>query len=135
MDVDGDEGDAALAKLEAQHGQLPPTLTVTTGRGKHLYFEGDAPGAVLGEKLDFKGHGGYVLGPPSIHPSGRRYTFLDPGVAVAPLPEWIAGLVGAKPKPGTLEPREAARQQAEAALLEAEADDAGRAEGPTEHHV
>ena len=123
VDVDGDEGDAALATLEERNGPLPPTLTVTTGRdaAKHLYFEGDAPSAVLGEKLDLKGRGGYIVCPPSVHPNGRRYTFLNPGASVAPLPEWVARCVHAEPRGESLEPREAARQQAEATLLEAEA--------------
>ncbi len=45
LDVDpGHGGDAALAALEAQHGQLPVTLEQTTGSGgRHLLFK--YPGA------------------------------------------------------------------------------------------
>jgi hypothetical protein len=38
LDIDPD-GEASLQKLIDQHGPLPETLTVTTGRGRHLYFE------------------------------------------------------------------------------------------------
>jgi hypothetical protein len=38
LDVDGPEGEAALAALEKQHGALPETLTARTGKGRHLYF-------------------------------------------------------------------------------------------------
>jgi len=38
LDVDGDEGESTLRKLEAAHGALPPTVEVITGDGRHLYF-------------------------------------------------------------------------------------------------
>ena len=40
LDIDPKHGgDASLAFLEAQHGSLPPTPTVTTGGGgRHFYF-------------------------------------------------------------------------------------------------
>jgi hypothetical protein len=39
LDIDGAEGEATLKALEEQYGPLPETLSVTTGRGRHLYFE------------------------------------------------------------------------------------------------
>ena len=36
--MDGDDGEATLRQLEAQHGALPATREVITGRGRHLYF-------------------------------------------------------------------------------------------------
>jgi hypothetical protein len=39
LDVDGSEGEASLKALTDIHGELPETLTVITGRGRHLYFE------------------------------------------------------------------------------------------------
>jgi hypothetical protein len=41
LDVDGEAGRASLAKLEAQYGPLPVTLTSRTGRvdgGEHRWF-------------------------------------------------------------------------------------------------
>ena len=38
VDVDSHEAEARLAKLEAEHGKLPPTVEVITIRGRHLYF-------------------------------------------------------------------------------------------------
>ena len=80
LDVDGEEGEHTLRRLEAQHGALPPTVESITGGGRHLFWRwptgveirnsqvrADIPG------LDIRGDGGYVLAPPSIHPSGRRY--------------------------------------------------------------
>ncbi len=92
VDVDGPLGEAALLRF----GALPVTVTVRTGKGRHLYFK--APPGVeirnsarrLGEQLDTRGVGGYVIAPPSIHPDGRRYEWERGSspwqVACAPLP-------------------------------------------------
>jgi len=63
LDVDPRKGgNETLAALEAAHGRLPLTLTVSTGGddgGRHLYFTGDALTASLGDGLDFRGRGSY----------------------------------------------------------------------------
>lgn len=38
VDVDGEEGRAALLRLEKKHGPLQKTVTVQTARGHHYYF-------------------------------------------------------------------------------------------------
>lgn len=76
IDVDGPDGRQAAAAL----GLLSePTLAVLTGRedgGIHLYFQ--HPGGVVGNAplaphLDVRADDGYVLLPPSVHPSGAMY--------------------------------------------------------------
>lgn len=70
LDVDGDEGEASIAPLD-----LPATATVVTGRGRHRYFlrENSTTFAKL-KNVDVRTAGnGYVVAPPSIHVSGRRY--------------------------------------------------------------
>jgi hypothetical protein len=81
LDIDGPEGEESLSRLQAKYGALPPTLSATTGRGRHLYFM--HPGGrvksnagVLGAKLDVRGDGGYVILPPSKHVSGVRYEWV-----------------------------------------------------------
>jgi putative DNA primase/helicase len=37
LDVDGNAGKASLAELQAEHGRLPKTVTVKTGKGRHLF--------------------------------------------------------------------------------------------------
>ena len=76
-DKNGKRGSDTLADLEAEHGQLPDTVTVLTPTGgRHLYFtttieiRNDA-GKRLGEGLDIRGIGGYVVAPPSTK-IGRR---------------------------------------------------------------
>lgn len=74
LDVDGDQGLATLHELEQRHGRLEATYMVSTGRGRHLYFrrpEDLADGWRYGG-LELKASG-YVVAPPSVHPSGAHY--------------------------------------------------------------
>jgi hypothetical protein len=92
LDVDGGDGATALAELESEFGQLPPTLTVITAAGCHLWFRADRamPCTVgrVGLGLDTRGDGGYVLAPPSLHPDGPHYRFgNDEALAIAP--DWL----------------------------------------------
>jgi hypothetical protein len=102
LDVDAGHGGAqSLAGLETAHGILPRTISVATGGGgRHLYFS--HPGGVVHNKvglaagIDLRGDGGCVVAPPSLHPSGRRYTW-EPGSAptqaqLAALPLWLSQL-------------------------------------------
>ena len=82
LDVDGKVGKAYLKKLQAEHGRLPKTVTVKTGRGRHRYFlSGDArirnSVGNLGKGIDVRGDGGYVVAAGSVHVSGAAYRFLD----------------------------------------------------------
>jgi len=55
------------------------TITVRTGKGLHIYFRVDEKYTQTRRfenlKVDIKGEGGYVVAPPSIHPSGATYQF------------------------------------------------------------
>jgi hypothetical protein len=100
LDVDGTDGAASLAELEAKHGPLPATATSTTGRGRHLWFATSTPvpcsAGRVGIGLDIRGDGGYVVAPPSIHPNGRRYEWLRSDDPVEP-PTWLLELARKKP--------------------------------------
>jgi hypothetical protein len=96
IDVDRRHGgDHTLEELVARHGRLPRTATVQTGDGVHLYFAhpgqriANDSGQRLGRGLDVRADGGYVLAPPSLHASGRRYLRLEPMNFIAPLPTWM----------------------------------------------
>ena len=105
LDVDGAIGKASLKVLQAEHEQLPRTVTVKTGEGRHLYFRcdgariGNSVGK-LGEGIDVRGDGGYVVAAGSIHVSGSTYTFVDERgpdeIQVAQAPKWLLNLVTAK---------------------------------------
>jgi putative DNA primase/helicase len=79
VDVDGPAGTAALAALK-----LPETFTVQTRPGRiQLWFRQPdgvttkCSAGVLGEQLDVRGDGGYVVAPPSIHHiTGQPYLVL-----------------------------------------------------------
>ena len=98
VDIDGD-GEAEMGKLEAEHGALPATVEVITARGRHLYFRmPDLPvrnsAGKLAPGIDVRGDGGYVLAPPSIHPSGRAYCWsVDSAGVFAAAPDWLLDLV------------------------------------------
>ena len=93
-------GDVALAALELEHGPLPETVTVDTGGGGvHYYFKEPAgeklrnSAGLIGEGIDVRANGGYVVAPPSVHPSGGVYNWRaghgPDDLAVAELPRWI----------------------------------------------
>lgn len=85
----------------APPSDLPPTLTVETGRGHHLYYrsEAEARSCVrVREGVDVRGTGGYVVGPWSHHASGKRYVVTRAMPPVA-LPEPWLSLVARPPAP------------------------------------
>lgn len=78
VDVDPDKGGfESLAKLN-----LSSPMTVRTGSGGlHLYYKFD-PAIVVGNSagklapgIDIRTTGGYVVAPPSLHRSGKLYTW------------------------------------------------------------
>lgn len=80
VDVDVDKGGReSLAALEAEHGKLPDTWTVKTSDDNYqLYLRHPSEeirisAGKLGPGLDIRADGGYVVAPPSVHPSGDRY--------------------------------------------------------------
>ncbi len=60
------------------------TYQVQTQRGVHLYFYCQEPvECTRGDGWDVKASGGYVLAPPSIHPSGHIYTAVGSPLEIA----------------------------------------------------
>lgn len=104
VDVDPRHGgDEALHELEAQQGPLPDTVeSQTGGGGRHILLS--YPGYVvksgtnaLGPGLDVKSGGGYIVAPPSVHPSGRRYEWEASShpdeVEIAEAPAWMLAML------------------------------------------
>jgi hypothetical protein len=95
VDIDGLDAEAELRKLESEHGALPPTVEALTGKGRHLYFrmpDCDVRNSAskLAPGIDVRGSGGYVLAPPSVHPSGRLYSWsVDSSNSFAAAPQWL----------------------------------------------
>jgi len=78
--VDCDSSDDA--RYWSQRHPASPMVVATGGGGVHYYYAmpGDAEvrnrAGVLGRKIDVRGEGGYAAAPPSVHPSGARYSWL-----------------------------------------------------------
>lgn len=96
LDVDGPEGEATLAGLVARRWPLPETCEVRTSPGhRQLYFlsaRWPCTASKLGPGLDTRGLGGYVLVPPSVHPSGATYTCTHDAPPAA-APAWLTALL------------------------------------------
>ena len=119
LDVDGKQGEESLILFKRRGSYLPDTYTVRTGGGgQHFYFLWPEGGNVRNSQsriapgLDIRGHGGYVVAPPSVHTSGARYEINESATLPVACPEWLLSLIQ--------EPRGAqARQSAPAAGSEA----------------
>jgi hypothetical protein len=101
VDVDGLDAEAELKKLEDRHDALPRTTESLTARGRHLYFAWpDRPvrnsASKIAPGIDVRGAGGYVLCPPSIHPSGKAYSWsVDSADKFASAPQWLLAKITA----------------------------------------
>lgn len=102
IDADGPEGITEwnqIADAGELHGQVSQE---TGGGGLQIFFRNpnQLPNTakVIAQHIDTRGFGGYVIIPPSKHPSGRRYEWvIPPGAApLITLPEWLE-----PPKPVT----------------------------------
>lgn len=100
LDVDTrHDGEASLAALVAEFGELPDTISATTGGGgKHYLFKYTDKLALKNvvnfrQGLDIRTQGGLIVVAPSIHASGNAYKWdKDRSVwqlAAADMPEWL----------------------------------------------
>ncbi|MEJ7763868.1 MAG: bifunctional DNA primase/polymerase [Acidimicrobiales bacterium] len=105
LDIDGPQADTQLGRAAGGHlASLGPE--VATGRGWHLYFAPTGGGNKTGliDHVDWRGAGGYVVAPPSLHISGTRYTW-EPGCGpeetLEPVPPWLLALLN-PPRPAVI---------------------------------
>ncbi len=114
LDVDKQHGGIeTLAELEARHGALPPTITVSTPNGgEHRYFRWHDgltlrnSVARVGPGLDVRSTGGAVVAPPSRLSDGRRYWWKTNGArAFADAPAWLIEAATPPPPSPRTEPR------------------------------
>lgn len=112
VDVDPRHGgDVTLANLERDHAPIPPTVEgATGGGGRHIIFQHPGPGLLRNQQnrkngqepdgIDLKTDGGYIVLPPSLHKSDRRYEWAlgrsPDEIALAPMPEWLVGWLQAR---------------------------------------
>lgn len=102
--VDFDSPDA-LPRLKAEDLDLPTTACAATGRGRHLWYSTGK--AIVGNRIgllpgvDIRAPGGYVVAPPSVHPSGAIYRWdveLEPS-NITECPEWLLQRLNEAPAP------------------------------------
>jgi len=102
LDCDGAAGIKAVEALEEKHGPLPTTPTVSTGGGgRHYYFAWPDDGEIGNRTklhelpIDVRGDGGYVVAAPSLHRSGRSYSWSVTADEhpLAQAPAWLVELV------------------------------------------
>lgn len=86
--LDFDAGHGGLDsknELEAKYGPLPRTRKHRTGGGGQHWLYRAPSGVVVRnttglagyQGIDTRANGGYIVAPPSLHPSGNRYEVLD----------------------------------------------------------
>ncbi len=94
-----------------EEGGFPETPKVRTGKGSHIYAK--YPGFEVKNNvnknlaIDIRGDGGYVVAPPSVHGSGRRYIWekgysiseIDPAPCTPWMTDYLKDLAAPKEKP------------------------------------
>lgn len=79
---------------------LPKTvMSQSGGDGFHLYYKYDPQCPIRNDTrtrylTDIRGNGGYIIAPPSLHKSGKKYTWLTPmnRENLADFPSWLLGI-------------------------------------------
>jgi hypothetical protein len=97
FDVIDLDSEAAVDALELARGgrERISGPVVATAKGYHYFVQptglGNRAGVLPG--VDFRGAGGFVVAPPSVHPSGTRYRWIihEP---IRPAPSWLVELIG-----------------------------------------
>lgn len=93
IDVHNDGRDALryIREWSDTNGSLPSTLSQVTGSGgTHMLYRMPPPCKVSSfagklTSVDVRANGGYIVAPPSIHPNGGVYTWVDKETEPAPL--------------------------------------------------
>jgi len=106
LDIDaGHGGVETLNHLIQKYGQLPNTPMSNTGGGGYHYLfsyttEVRNTASKIGAGIDTRGDGGYIVVPPSLHPSGKNYEWDKshaPSVTeLSPAPQWLLQLLNSE---------------------------------------
>jgi hypothetical protein len=100
VDFDGPD---AMARIP----EFPPTATVRTPNGRHLYYAGSGRSTVgkLGPGIDTRGTGGYVVAPPTRLPYHEPYPWVGDRSQIAALPDGIARALAPRDRKPARKPR------------------------------
>lgn len=95
LDIDMPNGNKNLQAIEQEYGRIPDTLIQRTGGGGLQYFfrwngrEIRNSSSKIAKNIDVRGDGGYVILPPSSHPSNNVYRWITKNPIIE-APEWLA---------------------------------------------
>ena len=89
---------------------FPQTFSVSSNQGLHFYFKHNAASRGLKKNIqlkdeqdnvlcDVKVHNGYVVGPGSVHPSGKHYEVVD-DAEITEAPDWLVTWIKEQHKHG-----------------------------------
>jgi len=72
----------AVKRFMKDYPEAGITRQVETGNGRHFYFRSETGirndvGSLLGPGIDIRAEGGFVVAPPSVHPNGKTYRWLN----------------------------------------------------------
>jgi hypothetical protein len=106
LDVDDIAG---LEDLQDKYGLLPETRQSQSSRGLHFWWRATCPvqgsASPVAPDVDVKGEDGCITAPPSVHPDGSVYTWLN-DAPLATAPDWLVKLTRKPPPaPFRLPPR------------------------------
>lgn len=98
LDVDlKSHGEKSLTYLESDYALLPETLESITGSGgsHYLFTYPDISiknsASSIAQGLDIRSDGGYIVAPPSLHKSGKRYQWKN-DCDLTTMPDWLLQL-------------------------------------------
>ena len=105
LDLDGPEGYTTFLTYLHEHdaeGYIHAGPVSLTGKGYHLLIQPTGSGNranLAGSTIDYRGLGGYIVAPPSLHPLGHRYRWdetrgRDENATLPEAPAWLTGLLG-----------------------------------------
>jgi len=92
--------------------ELSRTVYIRTGRGLQALFSQDSDvkltGATnaLGEGVDTRGEGNYIIAPPSKHYTGNTYQWEHADLPIAPLPSWLHSSLASRAATEQRDPKE-----------------------------
>ncbi len=100
LDIDSEAADLALGEVARAAGARLESRgpMVRTGRGWQLYWQPTGHGNAVGlvPDADWRGRGGYVICPPSVHHTGAPYQWevgCGPEEPLEPAPSWLTALL------------------------------------------
>jgi len=109
FDIDPPNGEESLDDLIRTHGEIADTWQSFTGRGRHLWYRHPGGSKILSRNgfiapnIDIKADGAYVVAPPSLHYSGKKYEWelssYPDDIALAEASQWLIDLIAEKEQP------------------------------------